>query len=155
MTTTHTNADTDTDTNIGTDADIGTNADADIDMVALDILDAAELAEICDYLSDWIGGAPEAVTTSLTRFGGPDAKPILLEALSRLADTLVRTVPSVSPTSVPSPTPLAQGETLGLVELLVDLSGNRWPVDADHAQAMADDCHRWAARLLNTPGMVR
>ena len=135
--------------------DIHTDIDTGIDMVAVDMLDVAELAEICDYLRDWIGGAPPAVSASLTRFGGPDAKAIMLEALARLADSLVRAVPSVSPTSVPPPTPLAPGETLGLVELLVELAGNRWPADADHAQAMADDCHRWAARLLNTPGMVR
>jgi hypothetical protein len=129
--------------------------DADIDMVVLDILDAAEMAEICDYLRDWIGGAPPAVNASLTRFGGPQAKAILVEALTRLADILVRAVPSPTPTSVPSPMPLARGETLGLVELLVELSGNRWPADAERAQAKADDCHRWAARLLNTPGMAR
>jgi hypothetical protein len=141
-------------TDTHTDADI-TDTDTDIEMVVLDILDAAEMAEICAYLRDWIGGAPPAVSASLTRFGGPDAKAILLEALARLADTLVRAVPSVSPTSVPSPTPLAPGETLGLVELLVELATNRWPADPDHAQAMADDCQRWAARLLNTPGMLR
>jgi len=141
-------------TDTHTDADI-TDTHTDIEMVVLDILDAAEMAEICDYLRDWIVGAPPAVNASLTRFGGPDAKAIVLETLARLADTVVRAVPSVSPTSVPCPTPLAPGETLGLVELLVDLSANRWPADADHAQSMADDCHRWAARLLNTPGMVR
>jgi hypothetical protein len=140
-----------TDIHPDTDTDIHT----DIDMVAVDMLDVAELAEVCDYLRDWIGGAPPAVHASLTRFGGPDAPAILLEALTRLADTLVRAVPSVSPTSAPSSTPLATGETLGLVELLVELAGNRWPADADHAEALADDCHRWAARLLNTPGMVR
>jgi hypothetical protein len=147
MTDTHTHADI-------TDTDL-TDTDTDIEMVAVDILDAAEMAEICDYLADWIGGAPPAVQASLTRFGGPDAKAILLEALARLADRLVRAVPSVSPTSVPSPTPLAGGETLGLAELLADLAVNRWPADPDHAQAMADDCHRWAARLLNTPGIGR
>ncbi len=141
-------------TDTHTDVDI-TDTHNDIEMVVLDILDAAEMAEICDYLRDWIVGAPPAVSASLTRFGGPGAKDILLEALARLADTLVRAVPSVSPTSVPCPTPLSPGETLGLVELLVDLAGNRWPADADHAQAMADDCHRWAARLLNTPGTLR
>jgi hypothetical protein len=147
--------DTRTDTDINTDIGTSTDVDAYIDMVAVDMLDVAEMAEVCNYLRDWIGGAPPAVNASLTRFGGPDAKAILLETLARLADTLVRAVPSVSPTSVTSPTPLAPGETLGLVELLVELAGNRWPADADHAQAMADDCHRWAARLLNTPGMVR
>jgi len=129
--------------------------DTDTDMVVLDLLDVAELAEVCDYLRDWIGGAPPAVHASLTRFGGPDAKAVLFEALTRLADTLVRAVPSVSPTSAPSSRPLATGETLGLVELLVELAGNRWPADADHAEALADDCHRWAARLLNTPGTLR
>lgn len=141
-------------TNTHTDADI-TDTDTDIEMVVLDIGDAAEMAEICDYLRDWIGGAPPAVSASLTRFGGPDATAIMLEALARLADRLVRAVPSISPTSVPSPTPLTPGETAGLVELLVELAANRWPADADHAQAMADDCHQWAARLANTPGTLR
>lgn len=141
-------------TDTHTDAGI-TDTHTDIEMVVLDILDAAEIAETCDYLRDWIVGAAPAVNASLTRFGGPGAKAILLEALARLADTVVRAVPSVSPTPVPCPTPLAPGETLGLVELLVELAGNRWPADADHAQAMADDCQRWAARLLNTPGMLR
>ena len=141
-------------TDTHTDADI-TDTYTDIEMVVVDIADAAEMAEICDYLREWIVGAPPAVNASLTRFGGPGAKAILVEALARLADTLVRAVPSVSPTSVPCPTPLAPGETLGLVELLVDLAGNRWPTDADAAQAMADDCHHWAARLLNTPGTLR
>ena len=141
-------------TDTHTDADI-TDTHTDVEMVVLDILDAAEMAEICDYLRDWIGGAPPAVSASLNRFGGPHATAILLEALARLADTLVRAVPSVSPTSVPCPTPLSPGETLGLVELVVDLAGNRWPAHADHAQAMADDCHRWAARLLNTAGTLR
>lgn len=78
-----------------TDTDIA-DTDIDIEMVAVDILDAAEMAEICDYLSDWIGGAPPAVHASLTRFGGPDAPAILLEALGRLADRLVRAVPPPS-----------------------------------------------------------
>ena len=132
-----------------------TDTESDIDMVVLDMLDAVEMAEICDYVRDWINGAPPAVTASLARFGGPDAKAILLEALGLLADTLVRAVPSPSPTSVLSPMALAQGETLGLVELLVELAGNRWPTDADQAKTLAGNCHRWAARLLNTPGMVR
>jgi hypothetical protein len=76
-------------TDTHTDADL-TDTDTDIEMVVLDMLDAAEMAEICDYLRDWIGGAPPAVSASLTRFGGPDAKAILLEALARLADSLVR-----------------------------------------------------------------
>ena len=129
--------------------------DTYIEMVAVDMLDIAELAEICDYVRDWVGGAPPAVNASLIRFGGPDAKAILLEALGRLADVLVRAVPCVSPTGVQSPTSLGHGETLGLAELLATLSVNSWPADADHAQALASDCHRWAARLLNTPGMVR
>ena len=133
--------------------DTHTDTDTDIDMVAVDMLDVAELAEICDYVADWIGGAPRAVNASLTRFGGPDAPAILLEALARLADTLVRAVPSVSPTRVRSLTPLAPGEALGLAELLVDLAVNGWPAGADHAGAMAGDCWRWAMRLFNTPGM--
>lgn len=152
MTDTHTDIHSDTDVDIHTDTD--TDVDAYIDMVAIDMLDAAEMAEVCDYLRDWVGGAPPAVNASLTRFGGPDAKAILLEALTRLADTLVRAVPSVSPTPARSLTPLAPGEALGLAELLVDLAVNHWPADADHADAMAGDCRRWAMRLFNTPGMV-
>jgi hypothetical protein len=153
MTDTHTDTDSaDTDS---ADTDITDTDSADIEMVVFDILDAAEMAEVCDYVRDWIGGAPPAVTASLARFGGPDAKAILLETLGRLADVLVRAVPSVSPTSVPSPMALAHGETLGLVDLLVELAANRWPTDAEHAQALAGDCHRWAARLVNTPGMAR
>ena len=141
-------------TDAHSDADI-TDTDSDIDMVVLDMLDAVEMAEVCDYVRDWIDGAPPAVTASLARFGGPDAKAILLEALGPLADVLVGAVPSPSPTSVLSPTPLAHGETLGLVELLVELAGNRWPADAECAQALADDCHQWAARLANPPGTPR
>lgn len=149
MNTTHTDIDS------GSHIDADTDMDTDVDMITLDMLDAVEMAEVCDYLRDWIVGAPKAVTESLTRFGGPDAKAIVLEALGRLADVVVRAVPCVCPTSVPSPMPLASGETLGLVELLVTLATNRWPTDADRARAMASACHHWAARLLNTPGMVR
>ena len=141
-------------TDAHSDADI-TDTDSDIDMVVLDMLDAVEMAEVCDYVRDWIDGAPPAVSASFARFGGPDAKAILLEALGRLADVLVRAVPSPSPTSVLSPTALAHGETLGLVELLLDLAGNHWPIDAACAQALADDCRRWAARLARTPGLLR
>lgn len=131
-----------------------TDTHTDIEMVAIDVLDAAELAEICDYVRDWIDGAPPAVNASLTRFAGLDAQATLLEALARLGDALVHAVPSVSPTTVHCPTPLGPGERRGLGELLVDLAVNRWPSDGDHAEAMADDCRRWAVRLFDTPGMV-
>ena len=124
------------------------------EMVAVDILDAAELAEICDYVRDWIRAAPPAVSASLTRFGGPDAATILLGALGRLADALVRAVPSTTPTQAGGRTPLAPGEALGLAELLVDLAVNGWPAGGDEADYMAGDCRRWAMRLFNTPGMV-
>lgn len=131
-----------------------TDTHTDIEMVAIDMLDAAELAEICAYVRDWIDGAPPAVTASLTRFAGVDAPGALLEALARLGDALIFAVPSVSPTLLHRPAPLGPGERRGLAELLVDLAVNGWPIDGDHAEAMADDCRRWAMRLFATPGMV-
>ena len=127
---------------------------ADTEFVAVDILDAAEMAEVCDYVRVWICGAPPAVTASLARFGGPDARATLFEALGRLADALTRAVPSVTPTRVGRLTPLAPGEALGLAELLVDLAVNGWPADPDHADCMSGDCRRWAMRLFKTPGML-
>lgn len=131
-----------------------TDTRTDIEMVAIDVLDAAELAEICAYVRDWIDGAPPAVNASLARFAGLDAPAILIEALARLGDALILSVPSISPTPVHCRTPLGPGERLGLAELLVDLAVNGWPTDADHVEAMADDCRRWAMRLFDTPGMV-
>jgi len=131
-----------------------TDTHTDTEMVAIDILDAAELAEICAYLRDWIDGAPPAVNASLTRFAGIDAPATLLEALARLGDALIFAVPSVSPTLLHRPAPLGPGERRGLGELLVDLAVNGWPIDGDHAEAMAGDCRRWAMRLFDTPGMV-
>ena len=124
----------------------------DIEMVVVDIDDAVEMAEICGYVADWISGAPPAVGASLARFGGPDAKAILLEALARLADRLLRAVPSPRPTPLRSPAALGVG---GLAQLLADLAVNGWPADPDGAEATADDCHRWAVRLLNTPAVLR
>jgi hypothetical protein len=143
MTTIHTNTNTDT------------VIDTDIEMVGIDMLDAAELAEICDYVADWIRGAPPVVGESLACFGASgDARMILLEALDHFGALLVRLVPSVSPTRVRSLTPLAPGEALGLAQLLVDLAVNGWPADGDEADCMAGDCRSWAVRLFNTPGMV-
>ena len=141
-------------THTDTDIDTDTDTDTDIEMVVVDILDAAEMAEICEYLADWISGAPPAVAASLARFGGPDAKAILLEALARLGDRLVRAVPSPKPTLVRSPAALAGGETLGVAQLLADLAVNGWPAHPEVAEAKADDCHRWAVRLLNTPAVL-
>ena len=137
---------------IHTDTDTGTGTGTG--MVALDMLDVVELAEICDYLRDWIGGAPPAVSASLTRFGGPDAQAILLEALARLAGSLLRAVPQVAPDRVSVATPLSPTEALGLAEMVLDLAVGHWPTDPASSDALEDDCRRWALRLARTPGLL-
>jgi hypothetical protein len=132
-----------------------TDTDAGMIMVGIDMLDAAELSEICEYVSCWIRQAPQAVNDSLVRFGAhPDAPAILLEALDHFTESLVRLVPSVSPTIPKTEVPLEPGEALGLAELLTDLVKFGWPADADQAQAMRTDCRRWAARLTWIPGVI-
>jgi hypothetical protein len=141
-----------------TNININTNTDTDteITMVAVDMLDAVELAEICEYLRDWIGGAPPAVSSSLARFGGPDAQTILLDALARLADTLMRAVPTVTPHHrVRVATALSPGEALGLAEVVLDLAVHHWPTEPAASDALEDDCRRWALRLARTPGLMR
>lgn len=129
--------------------------DNDIIMVGIDMLDVVELAEICEYLSEWIRQAPPAVTCHLARFGAhPDAPAFLLEALDRFAGSLMRLVPSVSPTLPNQEIPLGPGEALGLAELLTDLAERGWPGDPDHSQALKTDCRRWAARLTWIPGVI-
>jgi hypothetical protein len=123
---------------------------AGTEMVSIDLLDAAELAETCHYVNDWLRGAPPAVAASLNAFGGPDAQTMLIETLERLADVLVRAVPSSTPRGVITPTPLTPGEGLGLAELLVDLAAGGFPSEPEPAGWIADDCRRWAVRLLRT-----
>jgi hypothetical protein len=133
---------------------INTNTDTDVTMVALDMLDAVELAEICEYVRDWIGGAPPAVSSSLARFGGPDAQAILLEALARLTDSLVRAVPQVTPRRVSVAAALNPSEALGLAEMVLDLAVGHWPSEPAASDALEDDCRRWALRLARTPGLL-
>jgi len=124
-------------------------------MVGIDMLDAAELAEICDYVAEWIRGAPPAVVDSLARFGAScEAPTILVEELERFSDLLVRLVPSVSPAKISPTAPLGPGEALGLAELLIGLAIDGWPADPDHAQALDHDCRRWALRLTHIPGVI-
>lgn len=127
----------------------------DIAMVGIDMLDAAELAEICDYVAEWIRGAPAAVGESLARFGASVQAPtILLEELERFATLLIRLVPSPSPVKVSITAPLGPGEALGLAKLLITLAIDAWPTDPDHAEALVHDCRRWALRLSHIPGVI-
>ncbi len=71
-------------------------------MVGIDTLDAAELAELCEYVADWIKQAPVTVIESLVRFGASAHAPdILLDDLGRFADLLVRLVPVGSTADTP------------------------------------------------------
>ncbi len=57
--------------------------------------DAAELAEVLDYLAEWLTDAPPAVTASLgDHGGGPAATEVLLEALARHRRALTTAVVS-------------------------------------------------------------
>lgn len=133
-----------------------TDTNAEMTMVGIDMLEAGELAEICEYLACWIRQGPKAVSNSLARFGAHnDAPAILLEALDHFAESLVRLVPSISPTVPNAEIPLGPGEALGLAELLTDVAELAWPADPDHAEAMRTDCRRWAARLTWIPGVIR
>lgn len=137
------------------DVDVRAMTGAETEMVAIDLIDAAELADICHFVNDWLRAAPAAVNASLRAFGGPDAPALLVEASGCLADVLVRAVPSTTPQGVTTTTPLSPGEALGLAELLVDLSVDGWPADTEPARRIADDCLRWAVRLLDTQGWVK
>ncbi len=101
------------------------------EMVGIAIDDAAELSEVCRYAIDWIKGAPPEVRASLRRFGQSAFAPsVLIEALNRFSDLLLRLAPSTSPTpAMPGSlsTPLGAGEAIGLAELLLDLAIDGWP----------------------------
>lgn len=123
-------------------------------MVAIDVVEAAEAAATCSYVRDWLRACPKAAD-SLVRFtASPAAPAVLVAALDRLVGLLGRLVPSVSPDRVTTSAPLGPGEALGLAELLVDLAGHRWPADPGQGEALEDDCRRWALRLLRVPGVI-
>ncbi len=63
-------------------------------VIGVDTLDVAELAEILDYIAEWLIDAPPAVTASLGDHGGPEAGEVLLEALVRHSRALITAVPS-------------------------------------------------------------
>jgi hypothetical protein len=58
--------------------------------VGIELADAAELAELCGYLVEWIAGASPVVHESLRSFGGAGAPECVTEALRRFAALLVR-----------------------------------------------------------------
>jgi hypothetical protein len=63
--------------------------------VMVDLLDAIECAELCDYLIEWFATAPAAVGDALARFGGENAAPIeICQSLARFAGQL-RSAPTV------------------------------------------------------------
>jgi hypothetical protein len=127
----------------------------DPQLVGIDILDAAELAHICRYLTAWITHAPPAVTASLARFGASaEAPATLLDALRHHGDLLERLVPSTSPTHITVTAPLGPGEATGLAEFLIDLAINGWPSDPAHDEAIQHDCRRWALRMIHIPGVI-
>lgn len=62
-------------------------------VLRLDVIDAIELAEILDYIAEWLTDAAPAVTASLEDHGGgPGAQEILLEALARHREALLTAV---------------------------------------------------------------
>ena len=64
-------------------------------VIGVEFSDAVELAEVLDYIVEWVTNAPPPVTASLAEHGGgPEALPTLLEALTRHSQTLTTTVPT-------------------------------------------------------------
>jgi len=58
-------------------------------------LDGDGLAEVLDYIAEWLADAPLAVTASLgDHGGGPGAAEVLLEALARHRRALTTAVPT-------------------------------------------------------------
>jgi hypothetical protein len=63
--------------------------------ISLDAVDAMELAELCDYLIEWLATAPAAVGDALASFGGDNAAPIeICQSLARFAGQL-RSAPTL------------------------------------------------------------
>lgn len=57
--------------------------------LTLQVVDAMELAEVCDYLIEWLGTAPTAVGEDLARFGADNAAPVeVCRTLARFAGLL-------------------------------------------------------------------
>lgn len=122
--------------------------------VGIDILDAAELADTCHYLTAWIAQAPAEVTDNLARFTtNDDALAVLLDALGYYTNLLDRLIPTAIPNH-DTASPLSPGGTIGLAEILTDLAANGWPTDPHHAQTLRHDCRHWALRILHAPGVT-
>jgi hypothetical protein len=63
--------------------------------ISLGTIDAMELAELCDFLIEWLATAPAVVGDALATFGGDNAAPIeICQALARFAGQL-RSAPIV------------------------------------------------------------
>jgi hypothetical protein len=64
--------------------------------ISLGTVEAMELAELCDYLIEWLATAPAVVGDALATFGGDNAAPIeICQALARFAGRL-RSAPTVA-----------------------------------------------------------
>lgn len=124
-------------------------------MVAIDVFDAGELAETCGFLRSWILAAGAEVAGSLASVGGPQAYDIVVDALGRAPDLLVRLLPSVSRELPAQVAPLGPGEALGLTEMLLDIAEHGAPADRAYARALVEDCRGWAVRLSYIPGVPR
>ena len=63
--------------------------------IALDQLDALELAELCSFVAHWLTGADPSVGASLERFVGSPGYSIfeLRDDLARFAEVLMTTKP--------------------------------------------------------------
>jgi hypothetical protein len=58
--------------------------------VGLDAVDAMELAELCDYLIEWLATAPAVVGDNLARFGADNGAPIeVCRTLARFSTLLM------------------------------------------------------------------
>lgn len=131
-----------------TTADTDTTSGGDNTTTATGAFDAAELGHLCAYLAAWIR-RPSAAASLEAFTGHPDAAAGLLEALGRFEVLAWRMLASPTPDHIDRPGPLGVGEAAGLAGLLDELAEVGWPADPGHAQAVADDCRRWARRLAN------
>jgi hypothetical protein len=67
--------------------------------ISLDATDAMELAELCDYLIEWLATAPAAVGDDLARFGAHNGAPIeICRTLARFSNLLQAAPISGNPT---------------------------------------------------------
>ncbi len=59
-------------------------------VIGVEVVDAVELAEVLDYIAEWLTDAAPSVTASLgDHGGGPEAPEVLLEALARHSRALL------------------------------------------------------------------